>query len=153
MALLFVAAAARVPDPALQRGAYPVGDQRAHHYGSMPYAQAEALVAQLRAGRDAATDPAQRALLSARLSDVFAARQRFDDAKREIDEALRLAPDAAPVLVRAALVEHALGDEAAAEALLRRAEAVDAADPQVAGARAFLSGVTPPSSASAVPSE
>jgi Flp pilus assembly protein TadD len=153
MTLLFVAAASRVRDPALERGAYPVGDQRAHRYGSMPYAQAEELVGQLRAARDAATDPAQRALLSARLSDVFAARQRFDDAKREIDEALRLAPDAAPLLARAALVEHALGNEAAAETFLRRAEAVDATDPQVAGARAFLSGVTPRTSASAGPSE
>jgi hypothetical protein len=144
MAFAFVAAASRVGDPSDRPGAFSVGDRRAHRYGSRPYAQTASLLAQLRAEREAATDPAQRALLSARLSDVYAARQLFDDARREIHEAVRLAPDASPVLVRAALVEHALGDDAASNALLRRAEAADPADAEVARARTFLRGVSAP---------
>jgi hypothetical protein len=141
--IAFIVAASRVGDPALRPGAFAVGDRRAHRYGSLPYADTAALLARLGAERDAATDPAQRALFSARLSDIYAARQLFDDARREIQEALRLAPDAIPALVRAALVEHARGDDASASALLHRAEVADPSDPEVARARAFLRGVNP----------
>jgi hypothetical protein len=143
MSVAFVVASSRVADPALRPGAFAVDDRRAHRYGSLPYSQTASLIAQLRADREAATDPAQRVLLSARLSDVYAARQLFDDARREIQDALRLAPDASPVLVRAALVEHALGNDAAASALVGRAAAVDPGDSEVARAQAFLRGVSP----------
>jgi tetratricopeptide (TPR) repeat protein len=143
LGIAFVVAASRVGDPALRPGAFAVGDRRAHRYGSLPYARTAAVLARLGAERDAATDPAQRALLCARLSDVYAARQLFDDARREIQEALRLAPEASPVLVRAALVEHARGDDAAARALLYRAQNLDPTDPEVARATSFIRGVSP----------
>jgi hypothetical protein len=144
MALAFVVAAARVGDPALRRGAFAVGDRREHRYGALTYAQVTALTAQLRADRDAAGAPADKALLSVRLSDLFAARRLLDEAKVEIDEALRFAPDESAILVRAALIQHGLGDDAGARSLLDRAQMASPGDPQIAGARQFLDGVTPP---------
>jgi hypothetical protein len=153
MSLAFARAAAKIPDPALQRGTFAAEDRRAHRYGSLTYAQASALIAQLREERDGAADPAETALLSVRLSDVFVVRQLFDEAWSEIDEALRLAPNESAVLVRAALVRHALGDDAGARDLLHRGEIASPADPEVARARAFLGGVSPRTAASSDRSE
>ncbi len=140
MAVFFVAAASRVGDPSLRRGT-PTRDRRAHRQG--------ALLARLRAERDTTTEPAERALLSVRISDVLVTEHLFELARPEIDRALRVAPDSSGVLVRAALVDHALGEDAEAGTLLRRAEAADPGDPEVARARAFVGRVTPPMPAAA----
>jgi hypothetical protein len=140
MTFAFCAHAARIEDPALFRGSFPAGDARCHRYGSMTLAQVETLIAELRAQRDGAADSRDKALVSVRLADVYAARQLFEQSGREIDEARREAPDQPSLLIRAALIRHALGDQAGARALLDEAARRGAGPDEISPARSMVEG-------------
>jgi Flp pilus assembly protein TadD len=140
MVLAFVAYAAAQPDPSLAAGAFHPGDRRAHRYGTMEYAQVAQLVEQLRAQRSAASDPAEQAVLSVKLGDVYVARQMLPEALAELTEARRLAPDEPEVLWRLALVQHYLGHDAEADAALAAAEARAPRDPRVLRAAEQIQG-------------
>ncbi len=140
MTFAFCAYAARVQDPALVRGSFPAGDGRRHRYGDMTFAQVEALISDLHAQRDAVADPRDKALVSVQLADVYAARQLFEQAGREIDEARREAPDEPSLLVPAALVRHPLGGQPGARALLDEAARRGAGPDEVSRARSIVDG-------------
>jgi hypothetical protein len=138
MVAAFVAFASTVGDPALARGVFAVGDRRVHRLGSLPHAEAAARIAQMRAERDAATDPQQKALMSVRLSDALAARQMFAEARAALEDARTWAPAEPTIRIREALVDHAMGDGRAAAAALDEAERLAPGDPEVSRARAFI---------------
>jgi hypothetical protein len=140
MLTAFAAAAAAQPDPTVALGTFHPGDHRAHRYGNLDYAQVAALLAELRAQRDAATSDEERAVASVKLADVDVAREMLPEALRELEEARRLAPEEPEVLWRLAVVHHRMGDDAAAEAALRLAEQRAPYDAHVQKAAARVRG-------------
>lgn len=140
MVTAFAAAAMAQPDPTLAVGTFRPGDRRAHRYGTLDHAQVVAFLARLRAERDGAASPEERAVASVKLADVYVAREMLPEALAELDEARGLAPEEPEVLWRLAVVHHYLGDDAAAEAELALAERRAPGDAHVQMAAARVHG-------------